>query len=61
MVSKKKKTEHTWHPSSWDLKGPYTVPSYRLVKFLTLIKKDGEALGVRSSNESMFMHFPQGK
>lgn len=26
-----------------------------MVKFLTLIKKDGEALGVRSSNESMFM------
>lgn len=28
---------------------------YRVVKFHTLIKKDGEASGVRSSNESVFI------
>lgn len=32
-----------------------------MVKFLPLIKNDGEAWGVRSSNESMFMHSPQGE
>lgn len=32
-----------------------------VVEFLTLIKKDGEALGVRSSNESMFTWLTQGK
>lgn len=48
-------------PSSWELKGSSWIPSffcffYGVVKFLTLIKKNGEAWGVRSSNESMFMH-----
>lgn len=37
-------------------------PSLVFLVFLwTLIKKDGEAWGLRSSNESMFMHFTQGK
>lgn len=32
-----------------------------MVKFRTLIKNDCESRRVRSSDESMFMHFPQGK
>lgn len=60
---KPKKAERPCRPSSLDLKRWPVNPSwcfyffffYRVVKFHTLIKKDGEASGVRSSNESVFI------
>lgn len=60
---KPKKAERPCRPSSLDLKGGVVNPSwcfyffffYRVVKFHTLIKKDGEASGVRSSNENVFI------
>lgn len=59
---KPKKAERPCRESSLDLKGGRWIHPgafisffYRVVKFHTLIKKDGEASGVRSSNESVFI------